>query len=394
VALTTGYGYKRSLNQEGTNKRTVMPSETAKISCRLLYLIGQLGPGGSERQLYYLLRTMDRKRYQPAVAVWNFSEDDVYVAQVRGLGVPLYCFPTALSELAKLRALRRLVRQLEPEVIHSYSFYLNVVAHWGVQRTRAVACGSIRSDFLLDKKSIGWWRGRLNARWPRDQICNSFVAAEGVRHSRSLFVPERLSVVCNGVDVERFRSVPLTTEGRVSILGVGSLLPVKRWDRLLGAALELKRRGADYCMRIAGDGFLRRSLEQQAQDLGITDRVEFLGYTDDIPGLLSEATFLVHTSDNEGCPNIVMEAMACGRAVVATDAGDVTHLVEDGKTGFVVRRGDDTTLVTRMATLIVDRGLCRHMGDAGRAKAEREFSLNRLVEVTLAAYQAAGWKDS
>jgi glycosyltransferase involved in cell wall biosynthesis len=369
-----------------------MPSETTQISCRLLYLVGQLGPGGSERQLYYLLRTMDRKRYQPAVAVWNFSEDDVYVAQVRGLGVPVYCFPRALSAVAKLRAFRRLVRQLEPEVIHSYSFYLNVVAHWSVQGTRAVAFGSIRSDFLLDKKSTGRWLGRLNARWPRDQICNSFAAAEGIRRSRSLFVPRQLSVVCNGVDVERFRRVPLATEGRVCILGVGSLLPVKRWDRLLGAALELRRREVDCFIRIAGNGPLRRSLEQQAQDLGIANRIEFIGYTDDIPRLLSEATFLVHTSDNEGCPNIVMEAMACGRAVVATDAGDVPHLVEDGNTGFVVRRGDDVTLVTRMATLIVDHDLCRHMGEVGRAKAEREFGLNRLVEVTLAAYRAAGWR--
>jgi glycosyltransferase involved in cell wall biosynthesis len=173
---------------------------------------------------------------------------------------------------------------------------------------------------------------------------------------------------------------------------VGSLLPVKRWDRLLFAVLALKQRGFDFLVRIVGDGPLLRSLKQQAQDLGVVSSVEFTGHCDDIPRILADATFLVHTSDSEGCPNVVMEAMACGRAVVATDAGDVPKLVEEGKTGFVVPRGEDAFLVERMATLISDHELCRCMGEAGRAKAEREFGMVRLVSETLAVYRTVGWK--
>jgi glycosyltransferase involved in cell wall biosynthesis len=201
-------------------------------------------------------------------------------------------------------------------------------------------------------------------------------------------------VVLNGLDLEMFQRVPLATDGLVRILGVGSLLPVKRWDLLLIAAVELKRRGFDCLIRIAGDGPLQGALEQQAQELGVVDCVEFLGHVDDIPSLLADATYLVHTADSEGCPNAVMEAMACGRAVVATDVGDIPSLVEDGKTGFVVRRGNTTTLVERMVKLVTDRDLCRRMGEAGWAKAEREFGLNRLVEETLAAYHIAGWMDT
>src|SRR5262249_20281934 len=157
------------------------------------------------------------------------------------------------------------------------------------------------------------------------------------------------------------------------------------------AAPALKQRGFDFLFRIVGDGPLHGSLEQHVHSLGLSSHIEFIRNSDDIPGLLADATFLVHTSDSEGCPNVVMEAMACGRAVVATDAGDVPDLVEDGKTGFVVRRGDDAMLVERMATLIANPNLCRQMGEAGRVKAEREFGLNRLLSETLAAYQAAGW---
>ena len=169
---------------------------------------------------------------------------------------------------------------------------------------------------------------------------------------------------------------------------------MKRWDRLLKAAHRLKQEGFEFAVKIAGDGPLRNSLSEQATELRIEEQVEFIGQTDNVPALLAESTLLAHTSDSEGCPNVVMEAMACGRPVVATDAGDTPTLVEDEKTGFVVRRGDDDVFASRIATLISDRSLSRQMGEAGRAKAEREFGLHRLVEQTLSAYRAAGWEST
>src|SRR5215467_119851 len=118
------------------------------MRCRLLYLIGELHTGGSERQLYYLLRAMDRERYRPAVAVWNYSDQDFHVPLIRSLGVPLYSFTGNHSRAAKLHAFRRLVRQLHPEVVHSWSFYTNFAAHWASLGTGVLPLGSLRSDFL------------------------------------------------------------------------------------------------------------------------------------------------------------------------------------------------------------------------------------------------------
>jgi glycosyltransferase involved in cell wall biosynthesis len=364
------------------------------VNCRFLYLVGQLRAGGLERQLYFLLQRMDRERYRPEVAVWNLRDDDTYAPRIRNLGVVLHSFPDATSGAAKVGALRRIVAQTKPEVVHSYSFYTNFAAWWATLGTKAAVIGAVQSDFIRDKKGSGPVLGRLSALWPRDQIFNSVVAAENARRSRSLFVPGRRFVVRNGLDLQLFRSVPSSIDGQASVLGIGSLLPVKRWDRLLKAASELKKRGVGCLVQIAGDGPLRESLEQQARDLGVTDRVKFIGHTDSVPDLLGSATFLAHTSETEGTPNVVMEAMACRRAVVATDAGDAPSMIDDGKTGFVVRRGDDAALVDRMATLIADRELCRRMGEAGRVKAEREFGVDRLVSETLAVYRSAGWKDS
>ncbi len=360
---------------------------------RLLYLVGQLRTGGMERQLWSLLQAMDRRHYRPAVAVWNYHEEDTYVSHLRALGVPLHPLPRGISKPMRLRAFRRLVGRLQPEVIHSYCFHTNFAAWWAALGRNAVAVGAIRGEFTRAMQESGPWLGRLCARWPRAQICNSFAAAEIVRRSRSLFAPGQLYVIRNGVDLRRFRAVPLSTAGQAYILGVGSLFRVKRWDRLLRAVLSLKRRGLDVLARIVGSGPLRESLQQQAQALGIAACVEFLGHREDIPGLLADATFLTHTSDSEGCPNVVMEAMACGRAVVATDVGDTPTLVDHQKTGFVVPCGDDAALVERMATLIADRQLCRRMGEAARLKAEREFGVDRLVTETLTTYRAVGWKD-
>lgn len=95
--------------------------------------------------------------------------------------------------------------------------------------------------------------------------------------------------------------------------------------------------GQNIRFQIAGDGPLRLALEKLADELGISNIVEFRGAVHDIPAFLSGAKFLVHTSQSEGCPNVVMEAMACGLPVVAMETGEIPYLVEDGKTGFVVR---------------------------------------------------------
>jgi len=359
-----------------------------------VFLVGQLRPGGSEHQLFCLLQAMDRERYQPAVVVWNHNKDDTYVSRIQALGVPLHGFPSTLPAAAKLRAFRGLVKRLTPEVVHSFSFYTNFAAWWGTLSTKTIAIGALRGDFQRAKKDSGLWLGRLSGRWPRTQISNNFVAAASVKRLRSPFVPRQLFVVRNGLDLQRFRVGPFRAAGQNRIVGVGSLLPVKRWDRLVVAAAELKRRGFDFSVRIVGDGPLRESLKRQAEGLGVGNCVEFLGYRDNIPGFLADAMFLVHTSDSEGCPNVVMEAMACGRAVVATDVGDVPDLVEDGKTGFVVHRGDDAMLVGRIVTLITTHDLCHQMGKAGRAKAEREFGLDRVLLETLATYRSMGWRDA
>src|SRR5262249_15956882 len=151
---------------------------------------------------------MDRKRYLPGVVVWNFCEDDGFVSQIRALGVPLYSFASTDSRIAKLRVFRHMVMQIKPELVHSCNFYLNFVAWWATLGTKSLPMGAVRSDFTYDRKESGPLLGRLSARWPRSQIVNNFAAVRNTQSARSLFVPGKLFVVRNGLDLQRFRMVP------------------------------------------------------------------------------------------------------------------------------------------------------------------------------------------
>src|SRR5207244_12857822 len=122
-------------------------------------------------------------------------------------------------------------------------------------------------------------------------------------------------------DLQNFRMFPLSLQGQTRIVGVGSLLLVKRWDRLLVAGLQLKRAGLDFFMQIAGDGPLRSTLQKQAQNFGLVDRVQFIGHKDDIPAFLANATFLAHTSDSVGYRSVVMAWLGYVRAVVGSNVG-------------------------------------------------------------------------
>src|SRR5919109_971882 len=178
------------------------------MKCRLLYLLGQLGPGGSERQLWNLLKAMDRDRYQPAVVVWNYQKDETYVSRIKQLGLPIFPLRSCSFTAKKMLQFRRLVRTLEPEVAHSYSFYTNFAVHWATIGRRSIAVGSVRGDLLAAKKGSGAVLGWLSARWPQKQICNSFAAAKAMGASAEHQNP-RVYVVRNGLDLQRFRVLPL-----------------------------------------------------------------------------------------------------------------------------------------------------------------------------------------
>ena len=364
----------------------------ASVRSRVLIVIGELVAGGQEQQLCYLLQGLTELGYHPGLVVWNYRDDDVNARKARALGVPMWGYQVSQSSSRKLFEFARLTRAIRPEVVHSYSFYTNIAAFVAARLVGVPAVGSLRSELPLAQSDTGPVLGRLNTMLPRALVANSHAGKKQVQAQWGRFAPPHLVVVSNGLDFSRFRTDPVPARIPHGILGIGSLVPVKRWDRALRLGQELQRRGIACRLEIAGEGPQRAELMSLAADLGIAETTRLLGHREDVPDLIARSRLLVHTSDSEGSPNAVMEAMASGRPVVATDAGDVKRLVENGRTGFVVERDDHEALVSRVCALLSDDRLARQFGEAAARRA-REFSVGRLVEDTLSAYRAAGWRS-
>ena len=139
---------------------------------------------------------------------------------------------------------------------------------------------------------------------------------------------------------------------------------------------------------LAGDGPLRARLETFARESGVDGSLHFLGRRDDARQIVAAADLVVLASDTEGMPNAVLEAMAAGRAVVATRVGGLPDLVADGKTGVLVPPRDARALAEAMAALLQDHTRRAAFGDAARARAREHFSMEAVTRATAAVYDA------
>ena len=219
---------------------------------------------------------------------------------------------------------------------------------------------------------------RLAARW-----CRAIVAVSADERDAGLAAgvgrPEQYRVIPNGVDVVRFGGAREPVPGRVLFLG--RLAPQKRPDLALRAVARVP--GAE--LEVANDGPDRAELKRLASELGMAERVRFLGYRDDVPALLARASCLLVTSDYEGASLVVPEAMAAGVPVVATRAGGVEEVLDGG--GVVVEPGDVDAVAAALARVLEDGDEAARLGEAGRTRAVEEFTRERMVASTVALWE-------
>lgn len=220
------------------------------------------------------------------------------------------------------------------------------------------------------------------------------VIAQADSHKKFLvsterFRQEKIKVIYNGIDCERFDKVvdgnaykkTLHVPLDVPIVGiVARLSPEKELHIFLGAARKIISVLPYAHFLIVGDGRERNKLEMIAHELTISSNVHFLGMRVDIPQIVSLFDVGVLTSNREAFPNVILEYMAASKPVVATDVGSTSEIVIDGKTGYVVPCGDSKAVADAILKLLSDRSLAREMGDAGNERVKMNFTLHEMVE--------------
>lgn len=188
----------------------------------------------------------------------------------------------------------------------------------------------------------------------------------------------KLKIVHCGVNPALYGQTQREGFGK-NLLFIGRLGPVKGATLLLDAFAALRGRHPDARLTLVGDGPSRAALEAQARALGIADVTHFTGYLsqNDVSGKLGEADMLALPSFAEGLPVVLMEALAAGIPVIASQIAGIPELVRNGETGFVVPAGDVEALTVRLDQLMSDPDLCRRMGEAGRKLVRSEHDVAR-----------------
>jgi glycosyltransferase involved in cell wall biosynthesis len=379
---------------------------------KITHLITELSIGGAQMALLRLLSGVNRECFAPSV-VCLYNGDGAVAQQIRALGIPVT--DVGMTSKARLDAfgrLFRLLRQQQPQILHTWMFHANIPGRL-LGRLLGVPI-IISAERTMGEGQIRRRLNRLTAHLADSVICVSERVAQFVADEIGI-ASQKLVVVPNGIDLSQFADLPTQEEARKAfnlpsqgtIVGaIGRPRPVKGYNFLIEAwAAPPAARGlGDYWARgrpfaplggqrgayllFVGDGPDQPALKAQAQQLGLGERVIFMGDQSKIPHLLPALDILALPSLQEGMPNVALEAMAASIPVVGTAVGGTPEVVIDGETGLLVPARDVTALANALATLMGDPARAKMMGKAGRERVEKRFSLKTTVQQTEALYDA------
>ncbi len=365
----------------------LQPQTSGLRGLRVCFIAGTLGQGGAERQLYYLLKCL--KTAGSEVSLLCLTQGEHWEEPVQELGIKVEWVGQSSSRLARLAKMVTAVRRLKPQVIQSQHFYTNLYSALSACFSGGVSIGAIRSNGFSELASNGRFFGPLHLRLPKMLAANSQAAIQTLIKMR--VSKDKLFYLPNVIDTKWFSPGEERKNGPQVILGVGRLVQLKRFDRFLHILAEMRQTfGSQVKGVIAGDGPARPKLEALAQELGlIPEGVEFAGSVLDIRPYFQTADILLVTSEYEGTPNVVMEAMACGVPVVATNVGGSSGLIQNGITGFLFEPDHRASPMSALKRLVSDRQLGDRIAQKARQFIERDFSLDRLPQVLAEFYTMA-----
>ncbi len=381
-----------------------MGGQTSARPIRVLRVIARLNVGGPALHVTYLAQGLAERGYETTLVAGDVAPGEASMAFVaEQAGVDVVSLPGLSRELSPLRdplaALRLalVIRRVRPDVIHTHTAKAGAVG-----RVAALLSGR-RRPIVVHTFHGHVLRGYFGA--ARTLLFHGIEAVLARVSDRLIAVsPEvrdelvslrvaparKFTVVRLGIELEprvRFDGDPAEVRRRHGIgaekfvVGwFGRMTAVKRTDDLLTMLAGLRERGIDALLLLVGDGDDRGELEQRAHDLGLARSCLFLGYQQDVAPWYAVCDAVVLTSASEGTPVTIIEALAAGRPVVATNVGGVPDIVDEGETGFLVRPRDTHALAERLEIIARDPKRRAAMGAMGRERVLGRYAVGRLVD--------------
>lgn len=336
-------------------------------------------PGGTERQMLELVRRLDRRRFEVHVACFRREGNLLPLAERHAASVTEFPIPNLRSRatLRAAAAFRRWCRERQLAILHTSDLYANV---FGLPNAAAAGVPvriANRRELNPDKSLGQLLAQRVAYRFAHRIVTNSRAGAARLR--REGIGRHRIVQVPNGIDLGSFFPSRERAAAPRRIVSVARLRPEKGHDVLIDAAGVVFREFPDAALSIVGDGPLNHQLAALVSERGLGGRVRLSGHSDAVAATLREHDLFVLASRSEAFPNSVVEAMACGLAVVATRVGGIPELVDDGRTGLLVPAGSPGALAAALLRLLREPALARALGDAARAHIVSRYSFDRMV---------------
>jgi len=381
---------------------------------RVLRIIARLNVGGPALHVAHLSRDLDQRGYETTLVAGRVGEGEGSMQHVVD---ELDVHPVYVDELQRelsfasdalaVRRIVQLIRQHRPAVLHTHTAKAGAVG-----RIAARLAGSARPAVVVHTFHGHVLRGyfsparvrafqgieRMLARSSDALIAVSPEVRDDLVALR-VAPADKICVVRLGLDLDSRLSADPSARATVRAeLGIpedgflvgwlGRMTEIKRVDDLLAAFAQLRTNGVDAYLALVGDGPLRDELKAAAEALGIADRTRFVGFRENVGELYSAFDVVALTSANEGTPVTVIEALAAGIPVVATDVGGVSDVVQDGRSGYLVPANDVAAVAERLERLAADPKRRGAMGADGRAFVVPRYSVPRLVDDIDRLYQS------
>ena len=361
----------------------------------ILFVITRAEHGGAQAHVRDLVAGF-KDRFNIHVAV---GDEGFLTREVSRLGATVHLVKNLtqpinpLKDILAVRDLIMLMRRIRPRLVHAHSTKAGLVGRLAARTVGTpvvfTAHGWAFADGVpVHRKILGVLAERVAARWTKQVITVSQYDRLLAQHYK-LKYDNNLHVIHNGIA----SIIGQTDGGETSII---QLVMVARFTNQKDHAIVLQSlqridRNVQICL--VGDGPTRPMIERLAEQLGISDRVKFFGWRDDVHEVLANANIYVLASNWEGLPISLLEAMRAGLPIVASDVGGVREVIVDGETGFLVDRGDVVMLCDKLQQLVSDPELRNKMGKAGHKRYLEHFTVERMLDQTLQVYEKAIRKD-
>lgn len=389
---------------------SMAPQAQTRRPMRIARIIARLNVGGPAQHAIFLSAGLDPARFVTTLITGTAgSHEGDLTAEARARGVTPVCIPELgrrihpTYDLVALGKLVTLLRRLRPDLVHTHTAKAGALGRVAALLTGAPAILHTFHGHVLD----GYFSPSLSRLFLQieralaritDRIITVSPQVRRDLLARGVGRPEQVEVIPVGLDLDRFlhgaaspahlrQTLPISAGA--PLLGiVGRLVAIKDHSTLFQALVLLQSQGPSPHLIVVGDGEGREALARMAQELGLAPRVHFLGWRNDLEAILGELDVVICCSKNEGTPVALIEAMAAGVPVLATDVGGVGDLILHGETGWLVPPGDPPALSRAIRDLLADpERRARPLPAARRLVLERH-DVNTLLHRMEALYEA------